>query len=193
MAELKYRLSDKGKANRKKYSLLYGVIPKNKLKINQRSKEWYNRVKDNSEWKQSSNDRSNEWHDRNRGTVEYVTKRKKERKRYYINNKDKVKERNRIWRQNNPDKQRYITGNNWSRRKELLSTKGEHTLEEWLEVKRLCNYRCNECGVIKPLTEDHIIPLSKGGMDFIDNIQPLCKPCNSRKWSHYEVPNLLQL
>lgn len=61
---------------------------------------------------------------------------------------------------------------------------GTHTQEEWEKLKERYGYRCSLCGVKdseSKLAEDHIMPLSKGGSDFIDNIQPLCKSCNSKK------------
>jgi 5-methylcytosine-specific restriction endonuclease McrA len=62
------------------------------------------------------------------------------------------------------------------------NSKGSHSLIEWQDLKRNHNFRCAICGQKKPLTKDHIIPLSEGGTDGIDNIQPLCRNCNSKKW-----------
>ena len=61
-------------------------------------------------------------------------------------------------------------------------SKGSHTLTEWQELKKEYDYKCAVCGQEKPLTKDHIVPLSEGGTDYIDNIQPLCRSCNSKKW-----------
>jgi 5-methylcytosine-specific restriction endonuclease McrA len=61
---------------------------------------------------------------------------------------------------------------------------GSHTIEEWESMKLAYRYRCPACQASEPtitLTEDHVIPLSRGGTNNIENIQPLCQSCNSRK------------
>ena len=77
-------------------------------------------------------------------------------------------------------------------RKYLLKkngNKGFHTLEEWEAKKKEYNYHCANCGEKEPfknqyfkkLTEDHIVPVSGGGTNYIDNIQPFCHRCNALK------------
>jgi 5-methylcytosine-specific restriction endonuclease McrA len=59
-----------------------------------------------------------------------------------------------------------------------------HTYQEWETLKAQYNWTCPWCGKSEPkikLTEDHIIPLSRGGSNNIENIQPLCKSCNCKK------------
>jgi 5-methylcytosine-specific restriction endonuclease McrA len=70
------------------------------------------------------------------------------------------------------------------RRERFLNAVGGHTQGEWDALKRAFNFTCVGCNRTEPtvtLTRDHKVPLVAGGSDRIDNIQPLCGSCNSRK------------
>jgi 5-methylcytosine-specific restriction endonuclease McrA len=81
------------------------------------------------------------------------------------------------------------------RRARLAGADGFYTVAEWEGLVALFDHcpRCGrrwseiECRVRGDvITADHIIPISKGGSNRIDNIQPLCYSCNSRKGSKLE-------
>lgn len=42
-------------------------------------------------------------------------------------------------------------------------------------------YRCQHCGSHLDLCVDHIHPESKGGKATLENLQTLCRPCNTKK------------
>ena len=58
----------------------------------------------------------------------------------------------------------------------------QHTQEEWEAKKIQYNNRCFYCG--KPsnkLTKDHVLAVTQGGTDEIDNVVPACWSCNYKK------------
>lgn len=63
------------------------------------------------------------------------------------------------------------------------NAEGHFTAQEWIDLKKKFGNKCAICGEAKKLTVDHIIPLSRGGSNYIENIQGLCGSCNSRKWA----------
>lgn len=86
-----------------------------------------------------------------------------------------VGESNPCWRgglTKNPD---YFRHKGNERRIKRIGNGGAHTMREWEYLKQKYN----------TLTRDHILPINLGGTDNIDNIQPLCRNCNSRKWATY--------
>jgi hypothetical protein len=59
---------------------------------------------------------------------------------------------------------------------------GTFTEEQWLMLCKSYGNICLGCGRgDRKLTQDHVVPLSRGGLNVIENIQPLCGPCNSSK------------
>lgn len=48
-------------------------------------------------------------------------------------------------------------------------------------------FKCAECGTVDGLTIDHILPLSKGGSDDLDNLQLMCQTHNSKKGDRVAV------
>ena len=74
--------------------------------------------------------------------------------------------------------------------------KGTHTPAQWLALVSAFGCRCVMCGAAmdpSDVQKDHIIPIYQGGSDGIENVQPLCRPCNSSKgpdtfnWVEYRM------
>lgn len=49
------------------------------------------------------------------------------------------------------------------------------------EVVAMHGDNCLSCGIAEDICMDHVIPISKGGTNSVDNLQPLCRSCNSGK------------
>ena len=74
-------------------------------------------------------------------------------------------------------------------RAKRLGAEGKIDRSKWDDKLSLAGYKCVNCGSEADIVIDHIIPLSKGGTNTIDNIQPLCRSCNSSKRDRDEVPS----
>lgn len=62
---------------------------------------------------------------------------------------------------------------------------GEITDDDWQEVLAKYGHRCLSCGATEDLAMDHVIPIAMGGPNTKENIQPLCRCCNSSKGANY--------
>jgi 5-methylcytosine-specific restriction endonuclease McrA len=107
--------------------------------------------------------------------------RQEYRRREYQKNKERYKRSAKSWLENNRAVRRQISRRYKIKRKEW-ELRGSFSQNEWEELVELTGGVCVRClkSDVK-LTQDHIVPLSKGGINNISNIQPLCGPCNSSK------------
>lgn len=81
----------------------------------------------------------------------------------------------------------------WKAKK--LGVEGRLNVKQWRDLKKKCGYICLCCKKCEPrisLTIDHIISLSKGGLNLIENIQPLCRYCNTSKGNKVEEYDVIK-
>lgn len=97
---------------------------------------------------------------------------------HYQKNKKHYQKIHKEWYFANPG---YSRHRNNKRRALQRKAEGSYTKEEFETLCQHYGNICLCCGKKKKLTVDHIIPLSKGGKNSIDNIQPLCLTCNKKK------------
>ena len=139
-----------------------------------------------SYWKnpEKKRQKSKRWRDANPDKVlswyhDDKDRKKEVQRQYRISHPEKGRGRFKRWLLGNPGKLREYDQN---RRALKKGNGGKITSEEWTMLMEKYGYKCLCCGRndVK-LTLDHIVPLVKGGLNTIDNAQPLCGSCNSSK------------
>src|SRR3972149_3973962 len=71
---------------------------------------------------------------------------------------------------------------NTNRRNRRRANGGTFPRASWEYLKVLFGHCCSYCGRrVGRLTQDHVVPISKGGWHFSGNMVPACQPCNRSK------------
>lgn len=103
--------------------------------------------------------------------------RRRVNKRSYHKNRDKRLAQKSEYGKKNPEKRK-----SWAKKRmENMGVVWELNPGEWAALLNRHGRKCLKCGSTKDITKDHIIPLIDGGRHHIDNLQPLCRSCNSSK------------
>lgn len=114
-------------------------------------------------------------------------KRREFKKRYRANHWEKVSAYERAKSKEYRKTHRREMAHRQARRRALVrNAPGTHDVDQWEKLVELCGNKCVACDDHKDKpTCDHIIPLSWGGSDSLDNVQPLCLRCNAKKQDLY--------
>lgn len=149
----------------------------NKEHVLKKRKKYYNENKDKiSQYEKDNHEtiskRHKRWLENNKERV------RKTSKAYYEKNKDEIIEYSLQYKKEN--KERYAI-HEQKRRAKIKSLEHDFTEQEWNEAKITFENKCAYCGKVETLTQDHFIPISKGGEYTINNIVPVCSSCNSSK------------
>lgn len=74
-----------------------------------------------------------------------------------------------------------MKGMNSRRKAKVRGAEGRHSLKDWQRLRMRYDGLCAYCHHRSGDTRDHVIPINRGGSDYIGNILPACRTCNSSK------------
>ena len=143
----------------------------NREKFNEWSRNYY---KDKRHWSRES---SRRWKKEN------PEKAKANTRKWHRNNPDKVKPKIKAWRKANHER---VLALNQKRRALEYGADGsydEHDIKRIYESQRGMCPGCKRSLRKTKYHRDHIVPLSRGGSNWPENIQLLCPTCNNKKGS----------
>lgn len=103
----------------------------------------------------------------------------------YAKHKAQYIARAKRWRMTNRGRFRQLAIVQQQRRRAVkAAAKGTHNLDQWLARVGFFGWHCVYCGTkltMRTLTQDHVIPLSRGGTNWPSNLVPACHSCNASK------------
>ena len=102
-------------------------------------------------------------------------------RRYREQNRAAIQAFKKIWKRVNSAKVAAQKAR-WRAQKRLAPV-NDLTHSQWLEIQEAQDHKCYYCGkrYKGKLTQDHIIPLSKGGSHTLHNVIAACNTCNAKK------------
>jgi 5-methylcytosine-specific restriction endonuclease McrA len=112
-----------------------------------------------------------------------------QKKAHYEANKEEIAALGKAYRKT-PEGKLVKSRGDHKRRDSTKITLATLTFAQWMTIIAEQNNSCAHCR--KPFTlemaatRDHIVPVSKGGGLTYENVQALCKSCNSRKGDRFE-------
>lgn len=174
--DLKYHYwKDPEKARQAKHKSYW----KNPEKAREAKREWRRNNPDAwDEWaapqKERILDNKREWRKRNPDKV------KKHKAASQKRNRASANERGKRWQVNHPEQTRAYVLNRLARKKNAM---GKHTHKDIEAIYEAQEGRCFYCGITLhgDYHVDHVIPLSRGGTNWPDNLVCACVACNCSK------------
>lgn len=97
--------------------------------------------------------------------------------------RDLLRERAKAWRLAHLEQDAAKSRRRFARKR---GAAGSHTLAQFRALCEQNGWLCTYCSCLlttRTVTEDHMVPITRGGSDDISNITLACTSCNSRKYT----------